>query len=84
MYPLPASNHHPAWLAAMKSAPTCPSPRRRELRIDPVTATPSDRPTCRLAEEIPDATPACALGMPDTAVVVIAALSMPDPMPKSS
>jgi hypothetical protein len=49
-----------------------------------VTATPSDWPTWRLVEAIPDATPAWVTGMPDTAAYVIGAFTMPAPMPKTA
>lgn len=50
--------------------------------IEPVTATPSDAPTWRPVEAIAPATPACSVGMPATAVLVIGAATRPDPIPK--
>ena len=37
-------------------------------RIEPVIAMPRHWPIWRLVEAMPDATPACDVGMPDTAV----------------
>src|SRR6266567_2970428 len=50
--------------------------------MEPVTATPRDEPICLLVEATAPATPACSIGMPDTAVLVIGALTSPHPMPK--
>ena len=51
---------------------------------EPTTATPSAAPTCRLVDAIPAATPAWDRGMPDIAVFVIGAFTMPNPMPKTT
>ena len=51
------------------------------MTMEPVTATPSDWPTWRLAEAMAAATPACATGMPDTAALVIGAFTRPNPTP---
>ncbi len=48
----------------------------------PMIATPSERPTCRLVEATAAATPACAGGIPDTAVFVIGGFTAPKPRPK--
>ena len=47
-------------------------------------ATPSALPTWRLVEATAAATPACSRGMPDTAVLVIGALTKPNPMPQTT
>jgi hypothetical protein len=76
--PQPATSHHPGWLAVAK--------RMRSVlattAIAPTIATPSDWPTWRLVEATAEATPACAGGMPDTAVFVIGGLTEPKPTPK--
>jgi len=59
-------------------------PRRLAVSSEPAIATPSAWPTCRLVEAMPDATPACPAGMPDTAALVIWPLTMPTPTPKST
>src|SRR5260370_1161233 len=46
-------------------------------------ATPRDWPIWRLVEAIPEATPACVAGMPDTAVNVIGAFTTPPPIPNT-
>jgi hypothetical protein len=48
----------------------------------PAMATPRDAPTCRLVEATAAATPACERGIPETAVFVIGAFTMPSPTPK--
>lgn len=65
--PQAASSSQSAWLAGMNPARSGP-PRRFPARIEPVTAMPRHWPTCRLVEAMPEATPACATGMPQTAV----------------
>ena len=50
--------------------------------MEPVTATPMDDPTWRPVEAIAPATPACSFGMPETAVLVIGAVTRPQPIPK--
>lgn len=42
-----------------------------------------DEPTWRPVDAIPDATPACERGIPDTALLVIGAFSQPCPMPNT-
>ena len=49
--------------------------------IEPLTATPSDMPICRLVEAIAAATPACSRGMPEVAAFVIGAFTSPNPTP---
>src|SRR6266702_6167366 len=78
--PQPVSTHQPAWLAATN--PVLIGPDSPETTTDPITATPSDEPTCLLVEATAAATPAWARGMPDIAVVVIGALTRPKPRPK--
>ena len=72
--------HQPTWLAWAKLARSGPS--MAEVTADPTTATPSDWPTWRLVDAIAAATPAWARGIPDTAVLVIGAFTMPMPTPK--
>ena len=55
----------------------------RDVTIAPTTATPSVWPTCRDVVAMADATPAWARGIPDTAALVIGALTKPKPSPKS-
>src|SRR5689334_18488129 len=79
--PQPNMIHQPTWLAAAN--PGVAAPRTPEATAAPITATPSDPPTCRLVEAIAAATPAWLVGMPDTAVLVIGAFTIPKPMPNS-
>ena len=72
--------HQPTWLAAANEV--LKSPCIDETTTEPMTATPSDWPTCRLVEATAAATPAWLIGMPETAVLVIGAFSMPKPRPK--
>lgn len=65
-----------AWLATVKPAPVPPATSA------PVIATPRVAPTWRLVEATEAATPACSMGMPDTAVLEIGALTNPSPIPK--
>jgi hypothetical protein len=50
----------------------------------PTTATPSVWPNWREVVAIAAATPACARGIPETAVFVIGALTNPTPIPKTT
>src|SRR5271170_5818057 len=50
----------------------------------PATATPSAAPTCRPVDAIAAATPACDKGMPATALLVIAGLTIPRPSPNNA
>jgi hypothetical protein len=62
-----ASNSQSAWLAAtnpVRSGRPCSSAARSE----PATAIPRTWPIWRLVEAMPEATPACEAGRPDTAV----------------
>jgi CRP/FNR family transcriptional regulator, cyclic AMP receptor protein len=63
--PQAASSSQAAWLAGTNRALRLPC--RLAARIEPVTATPSDWPTCRLVDAMLDATPAWVTGMPDAA-----------------
>ncbi len=72
--------HQPTWLAAVK--PVRIGPTMTEVTAEPTTATLSDWPTRVYQDAIAAATPACARGMPDTAVLVIGALTNPKPIPK--
>src|SRR5947209_19318928 len=71
--------HQPAWLAAANE----PLDPRLETTTAPMIATPNEMPTRRLVDAIAAATPACAAGMPVTAVFVIGGLTMPKPRPKA-
>jgi len=51
-------------------------------RTEPTMATPSDWPSCRLEEFMPEAMPAWVFGTPAITPLVIAGLTMPAPMPK--
>src|SRR6202020_53536 len=51
---------------------------------DPTTATPNVWPICRDVDAMAAATPACARGIPETAVLVIGAFTNPNPMPKTT
>ena len=70
---------NPAWVASAKLAPIAAEIVPPETA--PITATPSVIPTWRLVEAIAAATPACAGGIPDTAVLVIGGFTSPDPRP---
>src|SRR3954454_11273415 len=50
----------------------------------PSAGTANVVPTWRLVEAIAAATPACAGGMPETAVLVIGGVRIPDPSPKTT
>lgn len=50
----------------------------------PAMATPKAAPTCRPVEAIAAATPACANGIPSTALLVIAELTIPNPIPNKA
>ena len=78
--PQPATLHQPAWLASAKPVRTAPC--SADSTADPMTATPSEVPTCRLVEAIAAASPAWDGGMLDTAVLLIAGFTMPTPIPK--
>ena len=57
-------------------------PTTRAVTADPITATPSVEPICRLVEANAAATPACSRGRPETAVFVMGAFTTPKPNPK--
>lgn len=61
-----------------------PVPATPAASTAPITATPSVPPICRLVEATAAATPACERGIPETAVLVIGAFTMPKPRPKST
>ena len=65
--PQPDMIHHPTWLAAAKLT----SPERAAATAEPMTATPSDWPSCRLVDATAAATPDWDGGIPETAVKVI-------------
>jgi hypothetical protein len=78
--PHPLSTHQPprdAWLK-----PPLKKPPVVVLASAPTTATPSVEPICREVEAIAEATPAWALGIPDTAAEVMGVFTKPKPMPK--
>jgi hypothetical protein len=66
-------------VAAAKPFPT--APEIVPPATAPSTATPSVIPTCLLVDATADATPACAAGIPETAVFVIGGLTRPLPSP---
>ena len=77
--------------AARRERPPRRVARRREAgaagvgaTIAPATATPSVGPTWREVVAIAAATPACARGIPDTAALVIGALTSPKPSPNTT
>src|SRR5947209_10094244 len=75
--PQAVMTHHPARLACANDVPACPA-----ATMAPMIATPSEIPTSRLVDAMAAATPACAAGMPDTAVLVIGGVTLPKPSPK--
>jgi len=79
--PKPTITHSAGRLAAMKSAANMPE--RCELRMDPTIATPRLVPMLRLVVATAAATPAWLRGIPDTAVLVIGALTTPCPTPNA-
>jgi len=74
--PQPAMTAHAAWLAVVNPVPM------PAATMEPMTATPRDAPIWRLVEATAPATPACSMGIPDTAVLVIGAVTRPEPIPK--
>src|SRR4051812_49641372 len=78
MSPQAVVTHHPGRLACAIDAPEGPA-----ATMAPMIATPSEIPTRRLVDAIAAATPACAAGMPDTAVLVIGGVTIPKPHPKT-
>ena len=79
--PQPVTIHQPMWLALAK--PTRKGPCNADMVADPMTATPSEAPTCLLVDATPAATPACDRGMPETVLFVIGAFTVPNPMPNA-
>ena len=79
--PQPVMIHQPAWLACAKFSLS--GPCSAEIVADPMMATPSEEPICLLVEATPAATPAWDLGIPETVLLVMGALTMPKPRPKS-
>ena len=73
--------HQPGRVA--DANPAAIEPCRFAASTEPITATPTDEPTWRLVEAMPDATPACDRGIPDTAEFVIGAFTKPMPMPNT-
>jgi MFS family permease len=67
-------------VAVVKSRPCT----RLAATTVPDTATPRAAPTCRLVDATAAATPACDRGIPATALLVIAGLTMPSPTPNSA
>ena len=76
--PQAASTAHAAWLADASPAADAPA------TIEPVIATPSAIPVCRLADATEAATPAWLFGMPDTAVLEIGAFTRPQASPSTT
>lgn len=79
--PQPAISHQPTWLAVTN--PVRSGPTITDTTTEPITATPTDYPTCLLVDATAAATPAWATGIPDTAVFVIGAFTRPKPRPNS-
>lgn len=79
--PHPVTIHQPAWLASAK--PSFSGTCSAESTAEPMTATPSAEPTCRLVEAMAAAAPVRERGMLETAQFVIAGLTRPQPMPKA-
>ena len=77
--PQPVTSHQPGWVPVARRAGSVVA----TTAIAPTSATPSDWPTWRLVEATAEATPACAGGMPETAVFVIGGLTEPKPIPKT-
>ena len=73
--------HQPVWLACGEPGPDAGT--GADATAAPTTATPSVAPIWRLVDATAAATPAWLRGMPDTAVLVIGAFTMPKPMPKT-
>src|SRR5512139_132140 len=83
--PPPAMNHHPGLAACPNSAKSaCEVACEPDTTMAPVIATPSAEPIWRLVEAVAAATPACASGMPDTAVLVIGGFTIVKPKPNSA
>ena len=75
----PGPTSRPGWPARSRgSSPFC----READTSEPTTATPRVWPIWRDVEAMAAATPAWARGMPETAALVIGALTKPKPMPK--
>lgn len=68
--PQPPRTAQAAWLAVMKPAPV-------PATIEPVTATPAERPNWRALAASAPATPTWSLGRPEIAVLVTGGLTMP-------
>ena len=74
--------HQPACVAWAN--PVANEPTSADAATEPITAIPSELPTWRLVEATAAATPAWVRGMPDTAVLVIGAFTMPNPAPNTT
>src|SRR5205807_465544 len=79
--PRPAITHQPECVATANPLPIAPT--TLPPAIAPITATPSVIPTWRLVEATAAATPACAEGIPETAVLVIGGVISPSPTPNT-
>ena len=82
MTPHPARTSQPAWVDTAACDPGGTPEGRGEQR--PTTATPRVDPTWREVEAMAEATPACARGIPETAALVMGALTKPKPMPNTT
>src|SRR6187402_616977 len=78
--PHPAMIHQIGCVASVKLDPLV----RLAFTTVPAIATPSAAPTCRPVEAIAAATPACAKGIPATALFVIAGFTIPNPRPNKA
>src|ERR1700690_655475 len=79
--PHPAMIHQPTLLASTK--PSRSDPCRDDSTVAPRTAPRGGDPPCRLGGAMPAAPPAWERGMPDIAVFVIGAFTVPQPMPRT-
>ena len=75
--PHPTTSHHTAGSADGR-------PPAVAAMIEPLTATPSEMPICRLVDAIAADTPACSRGIPEVAALVMGALTSPNPTPTSA
>src|SRR5487761_556261 len=73
--------HQPACAACTKLVRI--EPRMLAASTEPTMATPSDWPSWRLEEFMPEAMPAWLFGTPDITPLVIGELTMPVPTPNS-
>ena len=80
MAPQPVMIHQIGCVASVKLDPLV----RLAVTTVPAIATPIAAPTCLLVEAIAAATPACARGIPATALLEIAGFTIPSPSPNEA